>query len=368
MKKGRPIFQLLSFMLIVVCSSHPANGQIEGKWTGTISFHEKFEGITGKSEKKINVSVTDNRCRGTITYEDDGGGAVKGKTSCHGQGEVEFVTLIINRNDSIYTIETEGPTCSEGSNPWTRGQGNDILIADKPLGINPNILSGVDTKVSQLPANMGTVTTTISWQLSQAAPAFELIITPVNYDNWLPEPGMDELKKGTVMEIGLKVQGRNGAPLTLKAEKFEIRLSNTSREPGITLNAPLYPNVQQLPDLRLLPLAIAESKAEDQFITINCTDGSTGKVFIGSYDGGGWTTLTVVAVMKDRSTIRGNLLVAGGETEIPIPKRTSESVIATAWLNDHGNPKDIDDIERSNGNANNGDGLTAYEGYRGFIS
>ncbi|MBL0130435.1 MAG: hypothetical protein IPP43_04345 [Chitinophagaceae bacterium] len=49
-----------------------------------------------------------------------------------------------------------------------------------------------------------------------------------------------------------------------------------------------------------------------QSITIRCPGGCiTGAVKIGSYDGGGWTTLRAVAVMEDDTRIVGQLLVTG---------------------------------------------------------
>lgn len=372
MKKYKSLLPALLIMLFIVSGfQYEVKGQVEGKWNGNISLHVKYNGILGWSEKRINVYITDNIGSGSIKLEGETiiEGISMGKTSCSGAGEVELHTVVINRADSTYYIYTIGPVCSSGSDSLETGE---VSIVDEPLGQTPNHLSGTKTTVAQVPGEVGTVTTTITWNLVRSLDV-ELIVTPQNYNNWLPEPGRDELTKGSVINISLKVQRRNGQPSTLKAKSFELHLSSTSKEPGITLNAPLSPSSDQMPDLRFLEHPIAESLEEDQFIKIDCKDGSTGNAFIASYDGGGWTTLTVEAILEDDTHIKGSLLVSGGEQEIRIPKRDIGSKIATAWLTANGNPGEMDDdeitpIQKSAGNINKGDGLTAYEEYRGVIS
>ncbi len=61
-------------------------------------------------------------------------------------------------------------------------------------------------------------------------------------------------------------------------------------------------------------------------------------------------------------------MIPTGDSDITIPERDPNSKIATSWLNANGNPGEKDDNEKSMLNSNNGDGLSAYEEYRGFIS
>ena len=372
MKKNKwyfPVF--LVFFFIVNCFWYDATGQttrVEGKWSGTVSMHERYDGITGWSEKWIDVTFTDNIGLGTIKYKDELiiEGKSLGKGDCSGTGSVELWAVEIYRHDSTYVIETIGPTCSSGSNPWDPGHGNDIQIGDKPWNGNPNFLSGNETVTGKIPGDLGTVTTTRSWSLYRGPLDAQLIITPVAYNIWMPKATKDELQKGSVMDIGLKVQGRNGGMSSLKAVRFELKLSNTSREPGTTLNMPLSPSANQLPDIRFLPYAIGENIDEGQYIEIECADGKTGTTTLASYDGGGWTTLTAVAVLEGGFRIEGTLLSPTGVKEIPIPKRNPGSKIATAWLTANGNPGEMDDKEVLP--TKPGDGLTAYEEYRGVIS
>jgi hypothetical protein len=169
------------------------------------------------------------------------------------------------------------------------------------------------------------------------------------------------------MKVNLKVRSTNGEPLRVRVSGFELILKNTSNEPGITINFPVSPRANQLPDLRFLPMGMGESISEDQSLYIRCNDGSTGTVSIGSYDGGGWTVLSAVAILTNDIRLRGHLFVSNGEEDIRIPKRDMNSKIATKWLNENGNPGEMDDKEESDENHNKGDGLTAYEEYRGVI-
>lgn len=374
MKKYTSFSHPLLVMLIIAGSfQYEAKGQqlesVEGIWSGTVSMDIRADVTTGWSESHISTSFTDNKGHGTVKAESEPTGIYKkigmGNTACNGQGVAKLIYLKFNFHKQTYRIDVQGPDCSNGPNPNSNHR-NDILIADKPLAGSPNLLSGTETTVSQMPGGVGTVTITITWHLARSVDA-ELIVTPQNYDNWLPEPGRDELTKGSVINISLQLFGRNGQPPTLKAKSFELRLSNTSTEPGITLNAPLVPN-NTLPDLRFLPQANTVISASFQFAQVNCSNGVSGEISIGAFDGGGYTTLTAVAILEDKSRMEGHLLITGGETEILIPKRTAGSNIAISWVTANGNPHDLDDKESTAGNPNIGDGLTAYEEYRGVIS
>lgn len=399
MKKNS--FFVMPVVMIIFLSSNdlqknkhtPFPGGIS-RWSGTITFEERYTGITGKSERHVSASFinalptlhrniettdfnfTDDKGTGSVTYHGETiiDGKKFGTTDCQGSGQTELHEVVVDETDNVYHFHVIGPACSGTSVSTLDGKTEpygpeftDITISDRPL-VNKDLLSGTKTDVVDLGGDLGTVTRTTTWNLERSANDVELIITPQNYDNWLPEPGKNEVTVGSVMNISLKLQGRNGNPLSTKAKAFELHLLNTSQEPGITLNAPINPTVD-LPDLRFMLQPNGEISDNFQSITIRCPGGCiTGAVKIGSYDGGGWTTLRAVAVMEDDTRIVGQLLVTGGTTEITIPKRDPGSKIATSWLNANDNPGEMDDKEYSTGNSNDGDGLTAYEEYRGVIS
>jgi hypothetical protein len=137
----------------------------------------------------------------------------------------------------------------------------------------------------------------------------------------------------------------------------------------MTINFPVSSS-NTSPDLKFMPQAKAVMlDTMSQTMKIICQPSSqTGEFKVGSFDGGGWTVLTAEAVLDDNTKVMGRLLVSNGETDIRIPKRDINSKIAEVWLKTYGNPAETDDKDTSRDNSNNGDGLSAYEEYRGVIS
>lgn len=412
MKKNSGLMTI-AFTFFFINSTHkeivhtPCKTEGTSRWTGEITMQEitiiSVPGWTGKSERNVHASFinalptlyrddettdlnfTDDKGPGSHSFH--GEATLAGRTcvtDCQGSGKAELHTVVVNEGTNTYDIEVVSPECKgttcadEGGTKEYGPESLSVIVSDHPLGANKDVLAGTKTETGELAGSMGTFTRTISWHFVRVKEDdVELIVTPEGYDkagakkkydSWLPEPGRNEMIKGSVMTINLKLQGKDGKPLKVKAESFELRLSGTSTEPGITINYPVEPDPKQLPDLRFLLLPNIESVDEDQFISISSPDGITGKTYIASYDGGGWTTLTVEAILKDKRHILGKLLVSNGERDIRIPKRDPNAHIAEAWLKANGNPGEIDDKEKSDGNKNDGDGLTAYEEYRGVIS
>ncbi len=256
-------------------------------------------------------------------------------------------------------------------------QGSQITLpasfTGQPVGNNPNVLSGsfLETIPGSPDAGGGEIVTTASWNLTKGDPKPELLVTPISddadYDNWMPEPGLNESVKGNDLNIELHLQDIGGGVSSVKAKFFELKLVNTSKEKGVCINAPLAPSAPK-PDLRFLPQAGATVSPDGQYIKIPCEDGENGLAVIGSYDGGGWTILTAKATLENGKTVEGVLDRDKSKKNIPIPKNFSGGKIAEAWLKDNGNPGETDDKETSQENTNNGDGLSAYEEYRGVMS
>jgi len=369
------------------------------RWTGTIKREEKatFSNalVVGTSQRYLEVSFsaalpTMNKDDGStyLNFTDDKGSGshisnsegtnlltkIKCISDCTGSGTAELHTVIIREWDNTYDIEAiapacNGKACNEDGSPRPYEEGMETIGVSNEKLTDKDILSGSKTVTAEMPGGFGTVTATTTWILRRVKEDdVELIVTPVDYDKWLPEAGKDELTRGNVMTVNLKLQGINGKPLKAKAESFELRLNNTSIEPGITINYPLEPDPKQLPDLRFLLHPSIESLDPDQNVTVGSPDGVTGKAMIASYDGGGYSVLTAEAILKDGRHIQGRLLKPGGEIDIRIPKRDPNSHIADAWLKQNGNPGEMDDLEKSHDNNYKGDGLTAYEEYRGVIS
>lgn len=309
---------------------------------------------------------------------------------CSGQ-DVSELSVEFSEDKKYYWISFFTPTCAERITHEVRnnihGNTNDQSVSDhqgiqitlpptftgEPVGNNPDVLSGTFSEIIPAPNDPGggEIITTATWNLTRGASKPELIVTPysedADYDNWMPEPGTSDLIKGNDLNIELHLQDIGGGSSTLKAKSFELRLVNTSKQPGICLNAPLTPSAPKH-DLRFLPQDGATVSPDGQFIKIPCDDGENGEVVIGSFDGGGWTILNAEAILENNTRIKGVLMQDKSKKDIPIPKNNSGEKIAERWLKDNGNPGEMDDEETSPGNSNIGDGLSAYEEYRGFIS
>jgi hypothetical protein len=310
--KGNIFFLLILFSGKAIAQN---NDNVQGTWNGTASSVEKYAGALGTSERYIEVTIKDNVVTGTHKYIGDAiiEGKHLGHDECFGSGPGELSSLYIKTWDSTYSIGITSPECklvAGGGNSGTGGTG--IGISNQRLQIknnqlNTTELSGTFVNEKDLGGDLGKYTETVTWHLVRSLDV-ELIVTPIGYDpegiqetydNWLPEPGKDETSKGSYMKIMLKLQSKSGKPLKYKASSFVLRLQNTSREPGITINYPLSPRAKQLPDLRFIPLVVAESNNEDQEDTISAKNGITGEIFIASYDGGGLTTLNAEAVLTE---------------------------------------------------------------------
>jgi hypothetical protein len=200
----------------------------------------------------------------------------------------------------------------------------------------------------------------------------ELIVLPEKrYDSWLPVPGPDEGTPGPLpLTFTLELRGKGQKPPGHKVVKFEIKLRDTSRQPGIALNMPLAPAAKPGPDLQFLAEGGTTVSDEGQSATVPSPDGKTGTITIAAFDGGAWSTFTAEAVLEGGSRIphiQGHLEKPDGPTEILLPKRSPGSKIASSWLAANGNPRDAADEETTPGNAHPGDGLSAYEEYRGLV-
>lgn len=246
-----------------------------------------------------------------------------------------------------------------------------LAIEGKDNDNDPNVLSGDSTLRNVTKGGSNEVMEEvfiINWSLTRGPSEADLIVTPQAYDTWLPLPGKSEKEAGGRLLVSLQLVGKDGKPSKLKAKYFELELKGTSKEPGIALNAPLQAAATPAFDLAFEPLEGARLEEKGQKMEVFPSDGTSASVAILSYDGGAYTTLVATAVLPGGRRIRGMLLKKGGEKEILVPRRSGGSLIADAWKKLYGNPEDSDDKEKSPGNENDGDGLTAYEEYRGVMT
>lgn len=216
----------------------------------------------------------------------------------------------------------------------------------------------------------------VSWEFRGAASPLEVIVEPRGYDNWRPEAAMDEATPGNDISVKATLRHEDGSPPSEneRAQKFEFELTNVSKEPGITMNYPLAGKAKNTLDLQFdetrnggLPVILHGPGQAESFGLPH----ETASILVSAYDWGAWGEIKVTAVLRDGRRIVGYLKGEKNHTPVRLPKRASDSFIADGWKTSKGasSAPDNDDKEKEpQGEAGcDGDGLTVYEEYRGFI-
>lgn len=210
----------------------------------------------------------------------------------------------------------------------------------------------------------------LTWVLVPDEPVEEELIVEVDdYDHWLPTAGKDEAANGSTVTIRAKVCAKDGGEPKQRAVLFRFALAEVSREPGIALNEPLA-NAKTTPDLVFEAGAAAEGGTvlDDGLTWLLATKPvATAKAQVASRDWGAFGVVNVSATLEDGRVLQGHF-VGATDPDIRLPKRDPLSHIGDAWKQaTHYTGSDEDDLDEQNGNSHEGDGLTAYEEYRGLI-
>ncbi len=194
-----------------------------------------------------------------------------------------------------------------------------------------------------------------------------VLIPKGDYKKWLPMAKGPETH-GNAITFDVELRNPEGGKAKEKTAQFEIELLETSRHPGSTMNSP-WTGVA--PDLKIL-------KANNPKLAEVSPDGQTAKtakglksatITVSSFDGAAMGKLTVLARIDGEDTVLTAQLDSH-VTEVSIPYDLDGNTIADAWeeANDvMGKPLDTDEDAEPLGDRNNGDGLTTWEEYRGFL-
>ncbi len=217
---------------------------------------------------------------------------------------------------------------------------------------------------------IGTGKLNVSYQVQSGMPpaAPSVVLIPKgDYKKWLPRAkGPDT--PGNTITFDVELRDPEGGKAKEKTAQFEIELLETSSHPGSTMNSP-WTGVA--PDLKIL-------KANNPKLAEVSPDGQTAKtakglksatITISSFDGAAMGKLTVLARIDGEDTVLTAQLDSY-LTEVSIPYDSDGNTIADAWeeANDvMGKPLDTDEDAEPPGDRNNGDGLTTWEEYRGFL-
>ncbi|MGN6421239.1 MAG: hypothetical protein ACTHMC_27235 [Pseudobacter sp.] len=375
---------ILIFGLMPFCGFTQIAANAE-EWSGTAKFIRTTDSENSDGRSKttytIDISITKGYGKASVSYSVDRRIAYKNAGSYTERGvcynaEYTELALTLSNDGKYYDILMAVPYVegmmdinNDGSiSKKVFGMGETVFqLEHKERGEDIHVLSGEET--TKVPVEGGSSIETYIWHFTRGTMPPDLLVLSPEYETWMPEPGKDEKNFGNVIAVGLELRRKDGKPLDVKAKEFFVQLLNTSREPGVTINYPTKSMLQGAYDMSLMTEKVKMAPYFDgQKFTIPSEDGKSGGFYIASFDGGGYTTLEVKAIMEDGSEIKGHYGKPGGPTSIPYPYRKAGSKIAKAWLDANGNPNETDDNEIIPGSPEKGDGLSVYEEYRGVQS
>lgn len=219
---------------------------------------------------------------------------------------------------------------------------------------------------------IGTGKLNVSYQVQSGMPpaAPSVVLIPKgDYKKWLPKAkGPDT--PGNAITFDVELRNPEGGKAMEKTAQFEIELLETSRHPGSTMNSP-WTGVD--PDLKILKVnnpALLEISADGQ--KAKTAKGlKSASITVSSFDGAAMGRLSVLARIDGEDKVLTAQLENEKEiTEVSIPYDSDGNTIADAWEQENGvldKSLGSDEDAEPQGDGHNGDGLTVWEEYRGFL-
>ena len=363
--------------------SWQVNGQVKmsgksigGLWDGP---------ITGTAVVQHTEVTKSGDCTRTSVIKSDGAITFSGGPPMMfmqvGPGDVYKVQLQAEAQGHV-TITL---VCPDGTNTqtgplvpvkWVPDSIGDLRVS-YPLPATGFTLSRSATEKLPYPfpfSSIATVDVTMDWELKGAGPTLEVIVEPQDYDNWRPEALFDEDTATSPITIQAKLQNDDGSALksTDQATRFKFELINVSHEPGIAMNVPIV-GPKSSADLQFVAdenKKLIVTGAEHNIASNLPGSYTTASAVVSSFDWGAWGAVKVTAELPDGRIIEGYLKGDKNQKPIRLPKRAAESKIADGWKTKTGaNKPDDDDSEKDPTGLQDcdGDGLTLYEEYRGFM-
>ncbi len=239
-----------------------------------------------------------------------------------------------------------------------------------------------------------TLTTTVSVSIGGQPIVYDAILVPIGtmpspgsgsnavgtYEQWLPEgpffrngapvgtEGNSVTFRAELVEKGHEDQPISGVPF-----KVDYKLTSSS-EPGIATNYPPDGSGSTDPDLQFSTAMIdnenIETLTKDELASTDSGGENVAAVII-SYDYGSYGTLTAKVTLANGGMSYDAHLPDSTNTTIYLPKDYNNNHIADYWEDTSGvlnkNYAQKWDGLHYDGNSHDGDGLTIYEKYRGFL-
>lgn len=218
----------------------------------------------------------------------------------------------------------------------------------------------------------GSANITWSIQCGEGPERVKAVIIPKgDYKSWLPAAGTSADKPGNTISFDVELRNTNTDEKAKETTaQFEYKLIDTSAEPGSCGNSPwneVKPDIQILktdnPKLEDIgengQSAKSAKKLTSSSITLSC------------FDGGAYSKLSIIAHLdgENPEDITAYMKDPSAE-EISIPFDEDGNHIADKWESDNeckGKSPAIDEDEQPLGDHDNGDGLSIWEEYRGFL-
>jgi hypothetical protein len=230
------------------------------------------------------------------------------------------------------------------------------------------------------------VSVTIEFLPDQNSP-WEAIIDEIPgvipaYEDWIPKGGPDDTdaNSGNMFPVRVYLRAKDGSNMIPPLAKYSFFLKDVSREPGLSMNfphrsIPAYLDDAEVPfDLRIQPADHMTPSEVGQFTE---TDEMVVEAAIGinSYDYGAYGKLRVIVQTSDGDTLVAHPKDQPDVDFLALPKDDNLNHVADAWEKQT-NVYDLNLSEFSNrtispsygGQGADGDGISFYEKYRGFIS
>jgi len=183
------------------------------------------------------------------------------------------------------------------------------------------------------------------------------------YADWMPNPLGQGLAKEVPVQV--EIQPKPGKKLDRSLCQLVFTMVDTSREPGLCLNKEAPEGL----DAEFLPGAGITLSKQNQRAVLEVAKGKRqGEARVKLHDFGAWTRVKVLALFDDGTSREAEVKTWGGQA-FQLPLDTNDNHIADAWEKEHGvmGLAATEDDEAVDGNANQGDGLSAYEEYRGLL-
>ena len=216
---------------------------------------------------------------------------------------------------------------------------------------------------------------TVSWNLGGKPQDVEAVIIPFpGFEGWIPEGGKDEDTEGGfpfVVDAKLRLKNKPDKETSEKA-KFKFELIDTSKEPGLCLNAPKKDKAKRSFDLKFRQEENPDLKVSNEGQTAQSKEYQESEtVVISSYDWGAYGKLKVTATLASGEQVIAHVEGKPQQEMLVIPCDKNDNRVADEWEKQEGVfdkklPANWDGAEEPKGQKAAGDGISLYEKYRGF--